>query len=473
MADTPPILLVFTRDLRIEDHPALQAASGSGAPVLPVFVLDDETPGGWHAGSASRWWLHHSLAALTASLEALGARLILRRGALAPEIAALVREAGAQAVFASRRTEPWLATAFQCLQTELSVPVRLFAGSTLFAPGSLRTRAGGPYKVFSQFWRAALAAEPPGRAVGAPSRLTQPAEWPESDRLGDLDLLPHSDRASGLRESWRPGEAGALSRLDAFLDSGLVSYADLRDRPAAQGTSRLSPHLAFGEISPRRIWHAALAATGAPDARGGEAAAFLRELGWREFAHHLIEAFPDMPDQPLRSAFAAFPWREDAEAFQAWCQGRTGYPIVDAGMRELRATGWMHNRVRMIAASFLVKDLRIHWWKGERWFWDTLVDADLANNALGWQWVAGCGADAAPYFRVFNPVRQSERFDPEGRYIRRWVPEIAELPDDAIHAPWNADTRQVPATNYPAPLVDHAAARRAALAAFEIVKESA
>jgi len=282
--------------------------------------------------------------------------------------------------------------------------------------------------------------------------------------------------AGGIAQTWRPGESGAAARLESFLDQGLASYADRRDRPAGAGTSCLSPHLAFGEVSPRQIWHASLAAAGTGEAGGSPAEPFLRQIAWRDFAYHLLVAFPDLPEAPLNPRFTTFPWREDRAGLAAWQAGRTGYPIVDAGMRALWATGWMHNRLRMIVASFLVKDLRLHWLAGERWFWDTLVDADLANNALGWQWAAGSGADAAPYFRIFNPVRQGERFDPGGAYVRRWVRELADLPDSAIHAPWTASEETLAAAgvrlgeSYPRPIVDHAQARKDALAAFDVVK---
>jgi len=469
MTAKKPNLLLFTRDLRLNDHPALVAATRDGAPVIPVFVLDDDTSGQWRMGAAQRWWLHHSLESLARELERRGSRLILRRGGLAAAIGELVRETGAGGVYASRRPEPWISAAMREARTALEAPLRLFAGATLFPLGSLQTASGAPYKVFSPFWRACLKAVPPPYPLPAPAGLEKPSKWPKSLTLDALALLPKIDWADGLRQSWQPGEKGAERQLSAFLDAPLGRYGKRRDFPAERASSRLSPHLAMGEISPRRVWHAALAASGEPDPASGAAAAFLRELGWREFAYHLLDAFPDLPDRPMRPHFARFPWREDAEALKAWHRGRTGYPLVDAGMRELWETGWMHNRVRMVAASFLVKHLRLDWRDGERWFWDTLVDADLANNALGWQWVAGCGPDAAPYFRIFNPVRQSECFDPDGAYLHRWLPELAGLSGRALHRP----SGDYGADGYPAPIVDHRRAREAALAAFESIKVTA
>ncbi|MCG8442345.1 MAG: DNA photolyase family protein, partial [Caulobacterales bacterium] len=399
-----PALLWLRHDLRLADHPALSAASAGGRAVVPVFILDDAAPGRWRMGGASRWWLHHSLAALGADLERLGSRLVLRRGATLPTLLALAAEAGAGELCVTRAYEPWAAA----LEGEVAeagaaagLRVRRFGGSLLFEPEAVATKSGEPFRVFTPFWRACQALDAPGPPRGRAKRLAAPSRWPASEPLESWELAPTApDWAGGLRATWTPGEAGAQARLARFLDEAVAAYRGDRDRPDREGTSRLSPHLHFGEISPRRCWHAVrerMAREGASD--GGEA--FLRELGWREFSTSLIFHFPTLAEANFRAEFDAFPWRDDGEELEAWRRGRTGYPIVDAAMRELWETGWMHNRARMIAASFLIKHLLVDWREGEAWFWDTLVDADLANNAAGWQWTAGSGADAAPYFRIF------------------------------------------------------------------------
>ncbi len=475
-----PVILWFQQDLRLEDHPALSAAVKSGRPVVPLYVLDDDGAGRWAPGGASRWWLHHSLSALGESLEARGNRLLLRRGPAEDVLNRLIAETGAGALYFTRRYEPWAADLQRRLAKSLEprgVEVRRFGGSLLLEPDALTTKGGGPFKVFTPFYKASLDRLPPRPPARTSERIPTPAERLSGDSLDDWGLLPRApDWSGGLDAAWTPGEAGAQARLDRFLGDGVADYGRRRDRPGEAGTSRLSPHLHFGEISPRLCWQRTeltVELTG-----GGEsgARAFLRELIWREFCHHLLHHWPDLPERPFRPQFEAFPWAEDAAGLAAWQQGRTGYPIVDAGMRELWHCGWMHNRVRMIAASFLVKHLLIPWQAGEAWFWDTLVDADLANNAAGWQWVAGCGADAAPYFRIFNPMLQGAKFDPEGAYVRTWVPELAALPTRYLHAPWEAPAEALAAAgvrlgeSYPEPLVEHAAARRRALAAFERIK---
>ncbi|MEK9754761.1 MAG: deoxyribodipyrimidine photo-lyase, partial [Rhodospirillaceae bacterium] len=349
------------------------------------------------------------------------------------------------------------------------IECRRFGGNLLFEPEALKTKAGGPFKVFTPFYRAALADAGAIKAPEpAPTRLVAPAARPLSDALADWKLTPTApDWAGGLRQAWRPGAEAARARLETFLEQGATTSASDRDRPDRDGTSALSPYLHFGALGPRQVWHAgAMAADLAPARRAG-IEAFLREVVWREFCHHLLAQFPAMPERAFNPAFDAFPWREDAEALETWQRGCTGYPIVDAGMRQLWATGWMHNRVRMIVASFLTKHLLLPWQAGEAWFWDTLVDADLANNAAGWQWVAGSGADAAPYFRVFNPITQGRKFDPEGDYVRRWVPELAELPAKAIHAPWE---QGLTPPGYPEPMVEHKFARERALLAYRRIR---
>ncbi|MDE2007301.1 MAG: deoxyribodipyrimidine photo-lyase [Rhodospirillales bacterium] len=466
-----PVLLWYRNDLRLADHAALAAALATGQPVLPVFVRDTEAAGAWTAGGAARWWLHHSLAALAADLERAGACLVLRRGAAPAVLTALARETGATAVFAGAAIEPWARRQEQAVATTLredGIAFRRFRTASLHPPDAIRSGAGTGYGVYTPFARAARAAGPPPPPRPAPDRIPSvPA--PASDALDSWGLLPRApDWAGGLRAAWTPGEAGARARLARFLARGLDSYAEARDMAGRDGTSGLSPHLNFGEISLAALWHAS-----ETDARGAEK--FRAELLWREFALHLLWHHPDLPEAPLRVEFAAMPWRADGPALRAWQTGRTGIPLVDAGMRQLWRTGWMHNRVRMVAASFLTKHLLLPWQAGEAWFWDTLVDADLAANAASWQWVAGCGTDAAPWFRVFNPVLQGRKFDPDGAYVRRFVPELAALPDAHLHAPWEAPAdilAQAGVTlgrDYPRPIVDLAAGRARALEAFAAI----
>lgn len=464
-----PTIVWLRQDLRLSDHPALAAASG---PVVLAFVLDESGP--WRPGAASRWWLHRSLAALAEDVAAKGGKLVLLRGPAAEELPRLAAALGAVAVHWNRRWEPGEPERETLLADRLrqsGVAARVFAADLLFEPGTIRTREGRPFQVFTPFWRNALSVPPPPPPLPAPAALPTPAQIPDGLPLDALGLMPALGWWRGMAEFWTPGESGAAARLAGFLANGLDGYAQARDRPDQTGTSLLSPHLAFGEISPRQIWHAVHARP-----RGVGAETFLSELGWREFSHGLIATHPRLDHEPLRREFADFPWIEDDAAFAAWCRGKTGYPLVDAGMRQLWHTGWMHNRVRMLVGSFLVKDLLLPWQKGERWFWDTLVDANAAANAASWQWVAGCGADAAPYFRVFNPVLQGEKFDPHGAYVRRWVPELADLPDACIHRPWEArplalaQARVKLGVTYPTPLVDHATARQRALAAYQRIK---
>lgn len=484
MPDTSaPALVWFRRDLRLHDNPALLAAAERGGPVVPLFILDDEDAGTWRPGGASRWWLHHSLSRLGEALSNLGAPLILRQGNAEDVLDRVIEESGAGALFWNRRYEPWATERDSRIKEGLTtrgLEVQSFNASLLYEPWEVTSKQGTPLKVFSPFWRAVQAKGDPAELLAAPDRLPAPTTMPASDELESWGLLPTApDWAGGMRETWTPGEAGAVDRLERFLDEAVGDYKNRRDVPGAAATSALSPHLHFGEISPRRIWHAARAAS---EARSNEpmdrgTATFLSEICWREFSYSLLFNNPELPDTSLRAEFEEFPWRDDPEGLEAWRRGRTGYPIVDAGMRELWHTGWMHNRVRMIVASFLIKDLLIHWREGEAWFWDTLVDADLANNSASWQWVAGCGADAAPYFRIFNPVLQGEKFDGDGAYVRRWIPELAELPNKVIHKPWEAAPDQLDRAGvtlgrtYPHPIVDHAGARKRALAALATIKK--
>ncbi len=474
-----PVILWFRQDLRLADNPALAAAVESGRPVLPLFILDDETPGRWAWGGASRWWLHHSLAALAGDLRKRGATLVLRRGPAPTVLRNIIGDSRAGAVFWNRAYDPFAVARDTALKTDLGVEVQSFSAALLHEPARLRTKAGGPFKVFTPFWNTLRNGLNPPVPLRAPVKIRD--AFPiAGDSLDSWKLLPAGpDWSGGLAATWTPGEAGARKRLHDFLKDGLALYRDERDQPAKPSTSRLSPHLHWGEIGPRQVWHAALDhARQSGDAPLEAAAwAFLREVGWREFSAHLLFHWPALPEKPWRDSFTSFPWRDSAADFAAWSRGRTGYPIVDAGMRELWDTGWMHNRVRMVAASFLVKHLLLPWQRGEAWFWDTLVDADLANNAASWQWVAGSGADASPYFRIFNPVLQGEKFDSGGAYVRRWVPELAALPDKYLHRPWEApaDVLAVAGVvlgrDYPAPIVDHAAARQRALAALAATKK--
>jgi deoxyribodipyrimidine photo-lyase len=464
---TAPVLLWLRRNLRLADHPALTAAVAAGRPVVPLYILDGEDESTPPLGGAARWWLHGSLAALARDLEARGSGLILRRGPVRPALQALIRETGAGAVYWTRLPGTDEAPLADHLAA-LGVTARRFGGALLHEPETVRTRQGTPFRVFTPFWKHLQTLEPPPPPRPAPDHIPAPAVWPDSDALTDWSLRPEApDWAIGLRATWTPGEAAARDRLDAFLEEGMAGYDTRRDALADDGTSRLSPHLCFGEIGPRQIWHAVR-----DRASSAGADAFLRELGWREFCHHLLHQHPAMADEPLQARFARFAWRDDPDGLRAWQRGQTGFPVVDAAMRQLWHTGWMHNRARMIAGSFLVKDLLIDWRAGERWFRDTLVDACPANNPCSWQWVAGCGADAAPYFRVFNPVLQGEKFDPDGAYVRRWVPELAALPDRWIHGPWRAPAPVMREAGvnlgetYPSPIVDHKAARTRALAAF-------
>ncbi|MEO6094079.1 MAG: deoxyribodipyrimidine photo-lyase [Novosphingobium sp.] len=458
-----PQIVWLRRDLRLRDHPAFHAAAQSG-PVIPVYVLDDDGAGERQLGSASRWWLHGSLSALAKTLEQRGSKLILRRGNSAREVARLAEEVGAGAVHAIHHYEPWWREAEASLGGALDLV--LHDSNYLLPPGSVTTGAGGPFRIYTPFARAAMR-ELPAREPLPEAKFAGPDRWPRSDALADWQLLPTApDWAGGLRDSWKPGEAAAGARLDSFL-AHVDNYAEDRNHPSVEGSSRLSPHLHWGEISPTRVWEAL------SGRRGPGVDSFRGELLWRDFAQNLIAQFPGYAEDSHRPAFRAFPWRDperDAAAradLHAWHRGRTGYPIVDAGMRQLWTSGWMHNRVRMITASFLIKHLLIDWRIGERWFWDTLIDGDYANNATNWQWVAGSGVDASLFTRIMAPLSQSAKFDAAG-YIRQWVPELAGLSDEDIHDP--AESLRPP--GYPAKLIGHREARERALAAYRSIRDS-
>jgi len=457
MAD--PTILWFRRDLRLADQAALVSAAHQG-PVVPVYVLDDETPRHRKMGAASRWWLHHSLKTLDAALRERGSRLILRRGKCDEELAKVAAEVGAGTVHAIRHYEPWWRNAERAVTKRLDLVCH--DGNFLAPPGSITSGSGAPYKIYTPFWRALRDVMPPPDPLQRPHEIPAPASWPASDALADWHLLPASpDWATGFVREWAPGEAGAHDRADDFVDD-VACYDDTRNLPSIEGSSRLSPHLHFGEISPGLIWHRMAG-------KGGSTQVFLSELAWRDYAQNVILQLPDYGARNGRERFDDLPWRSGkaAEAdLRAWQRGETGYPIVDAGMRQLWATGWMHNRVRMIAASFLIKHLLIDWREGERWFWDTLVDADYGNNSVNWQWVAGTGIDANMWGRIMAPLAQSEKFDAAG-YIRQWVPELADVSDYAVHDPEAAGYRP---KGYPSKLIGHREARERALTAGKKVR---
>jgi len=462
---TRPVIVWLRRDLRLADQAAFAQAAKAG-PVIPVFVLDDETPKHRCMGAASRWWLHHSLASLEEALGKLGSRLVLRRGIAADVIAELAQGTDASEVHCLRHYEPWWRNAERTLKDTLPKGCTLHRhdGNYLMPPGSVTTGSGQPYKIYTPFWRALAQHMPPPAPRAAPDKLPSPPSWPDSDTLADWMLLPTSpDWAAGFAKEWTPGQDGAADRMESFLGKARV-YAETRNLPSVEGTSRLSPHLHFGEISPATLWHAAVDA-------GGSVETFLKELVWRDYAQNVILQFPDYGKANARGAFGSFPWRDASDPQVAdeicrWQQGRTGYPLVDAGMRQLWATGWMHNRVRMITASFLIKHLLVDWREGETWFWDTLVDADYGSNATNWQWSAGSGIDSNMFVRIMAPLSQSEKFDAAG-YIRQWVPELAELSDSAIHDPEAAGKF---VKGYPKKIIGHKAARERALSAHATIK---
>ncbi|MDA0786023.1 MAG: deoxyribodipyrimidine photo-lyase [Proteobacteria bacterium] len=482
MSCESPVIVWFRQDLRIADNPGLAAAAASGRPILPLCILDEVTPNIRAHGGASRWWLHHGLEALARDLRDHGLQLVLRRGAALEVLERLIAETAAGQVVWNRCYEPGAIardTVVKAMLRDAGVGAESFNGSLLVEPWNIETGQGRPYKVFTPYWRRLRELYRPPAVFDAPDVMLAATEFP-SDALSDWALLPTKpDWAGGLRESWHVNERAAQARIAEFLEEAVADYPQDRDRPDRAGTSRLSPYLHWGEISPHQIWRAAAPCLDADAAVAKGAEALLRELAWRDFNHHLLFHFPRIATANWREQFDGFPWRDDPAGLAAWQQGRTGYPLVDAGMRELLAEGWMHNRVRMVASSFLIKDLMVDWRDGEAWFWDTLVDADLANNAGNWQWVAGSGADASPFFRIFNPVTQGEKFDPAGEYVRRWVPELADVPDKWIHKPWAAPDGVLASAGvilgetYPAPMVHHGVARNRALAAYKAVRDRA
>ena len=476
-------ILLFRQDMRLNDHPALATAAKRGE-VLPVFIYDENVAGSWGLGGASQWWLHESLTSLSGAISAQGGQLVLRRGDTLEALLQLQEVSHADAIYFSRQYQPWssaLESSIYDTFTAKNVEVKRFPGTLLHEPGSVLTGSGTLFKVFTPFWRAANKL-PVAAPVPAPD-----VKWSgvkvSSNQLLDWQLQPNNQSnmpnwAAGWDGLWSPGEDGAQAALEAFLDAPVEHYAEGRDLPAKRYTSRLSPHLKFGELSPRQVWAVAQQRKLSAPQWSSAIDKFLAEIGWREFCYQLIDLFNEMPNTPFKDQFTDFPWDNNASHLRAWQQGQTGYPIVDAGMRELWQTGFMHNRVRMIVASFLTKHLLVHWVEGERWFWDCLLDADIASNACSWQWVAGSGADAAPYFRIFNPIAQGQKFDPDGDYVRQWCPELSELPKKFIHAPWEAPALTLASagvelgSSYPLPIVDHKQARQGALDAYEVIKKA-
>jgi deoxyribodipyrimidine photo-lyase len=478
----PPATAIvwFRRDLRLADNPALAAACEHAERVIALYVHSPDEEGEWRPGAASNWWLHHSLRHLDESLRAKGGALVIRRGPATRCLLGLARETGATAVYWNRLYDPAIVardTDLKVALREVGLNCQSFNAALFFEPWEVRTGQGGPYRVFTPFWKACRAQlDTLPAPQPAPRRIPAPESSPVSIALDELHLLPRIAWDTGMRSFWTPGEAGALQRLESFCQSTIGRYDDGRNRPDQPWSSRLSPFLHFGELSPRQCLAATRNALLDAPAAANSAESFIRELGWREFAHHLLHHYPSTTNAPLDPRFEKFPWEPNEVWLRAWQRGRTGYPIVDAGMRELWATGWMHNRVRMIVASLLTKNLRQSWLSGARWFWDTLVDASLANNTLGWQWTAGCGADAAPYFRIFNPVLQAERYDPARAYLRQWVPELARMPDSHLHRPWQAPDAMLAEAgvrlgiDYPRPVVDFPESRTAALDAYARIK---
>ncbi|MBK1789780.1 cryptochrome/photolyase family protein [Persicirhabdus sediminis] len=479
---TSPTLLWFRRDLRLADHRALLYAIELGQPIIPVYLHAEDDGGVWRDGAASQWWLHHALEDLASQLESLGSQLTIysleSEDQLADFLIQLAEETGAKQIVWSRRYEPHFCQRDRQIKSSLTnagILAKSFNNSLLYEPDEVKNKSGGHFKVFTPFWKS-LKDQPPEKPLPSPVSLAslQPDYWPAGIAVSELNLLPSISWDAGFYKNWLASHQGAEASLKKSL-SKAPNYQQTRDTPAIDGTSRLSPYLHFGQLSPRELWHSL------NDRFGNDAAiveGITRQLYWREFSAHTHYHFPHSTDRALKPEYDAFPWNYDEDIIKQWQKGETGYPIVDAGMRELWATGWMHNRVRMITASLLVKHLLQPWQEGARWFWDTLVDADLANNSMGWQWVAGCGADASPYFRIFNPIIQGKKFDPSGDYVRKWIPELAQLPNEYIHEPWTCPPLELISygvqldKDYPNPIIDHQKGRQQALDALAEFKSN-
>lgn len=473
------VLLWFRQDLRLDSNPALVKAVKDKLQIVPVYIHAPEEAAPWDPGAASNWWLHQSLHSLATSLKAAGSALILRSGPSISALNTLLDETGAQTVYCNRLYEPAMVERDQRVRDALlkrGVNLQILNGNLFHEVGSVLNQSGQPYRVFTPFYRNCIKLGIAVSPTPAPKSLPKLTPKPRSLKLADLDLLPRPAWYASLATVWQPGEAGAAEQLKQTCAERLGDYPTARDFPAQIGTSRLSAHLHYGEISVQRILYELIQAAEQSRSHGWSTGkdALVREVIWRDFAHHVLHFFPHTTDKPFDERFTNFKWkRSDKKILEAWHTGTTGFPVIDAGMRELWHTGWMHNRVRMIVASFLTKNAGIHWKTGARWFWDTLVDADLANNSLNWQWVAGCGVDAAPYFRIFNPVTQSRKFDPRGEYLSRWIPELKSLPDRYIHEPWAAPAAVLEehgvtlGKNYPKPVLDLATTRQAALARYQ------
>lgn len=475
-----PVILWFRKDLRIADNHALAAAAAHGGAVIPVYIRDEKNRTSGALGGAQEWWLHHSLTALSTALKKAGSTLVLLSGEPETVLKKLLSDTGADTIFWNRRYDPQGIEADSRIKKNFrddGFEVESFAGHLLHEPSKLKTKTGGPYRVYTPFWRAIEAGEEPGEPLSAPSKLASPSSWPKSETLDDWNLLPKKpDWAKDFSDVWTPGEDSAVEKLESFVDASLKGYEEARDFPAKPATSMLSPHLAMGEISPAQVWHATRGLSHTIPSH--DLSRFRKEIVWREFCYHLLFHFPKLDEKNWNDSFDAFEWQTDTAKFQAWKKGMTGYPIVDAGMRQLWKHGVMHNRVRMITASFLIKHLLIDWREGEKWFRDTLVDADPASNAANWQWVAGSGADASPFFRIFNPILQGEKFDPDGEYVKTFVPELSTLDRKFIHKPFDAPREALRKAgvelgkDYPKPLVDHNQSRQRALAAYSAIKKS-
>ncbi len=483
---TSPNILWLRQDLRLSDHPALHAAAKRGGPLLPIFIWEEDPDDHWLPGAAGRYWLHHALEIFEKQLQKLGSTLVLKKGDARKILPALAKELGADTVFWNRRYDPAGSARDRHIQKHLieqGQSVETFASRLLREPWDVTNEQDQPVRVFTPYWKRCIRDWEPDKPLPAPSKLPPPPKI-TSARLEDLHLLPRGEARWNLKldRHWEIGEQAGRGRLRNFTENqGLGGYSAQRNTLAEPGTSSLSPYLNWGHVSPRQIWwqvreqiESQKGGSGGDIALKTSSDPFTRQLFWREFSYSMLVHFPHTPDEPLREEFAHFPWEENEEHFRRWSRGHTGFPIVDAGMNQLWEEGWLHNRARMVVASFLVKDLMIPWQSGAKWFWDTLVDGDLANNTMGWQWVAGSGADSAPYFRIFNPLSQSMRFDPEGHYVRRYVPKLTKFPKSSIHAPWEAQDREELGVSceedYPKPMVDHSQTRARALSSYSAMR---